>query len=340
MRFPWVNVALLTLLLLQVVSGTLGFVNGEERQAWLLWLHGMGAYALILLLWWKGAVVWNVLRRGQRWTWARVSFLVGVVLLLLTLALGLLWTFGGPRSLWGFSLVSLHIYTAVPLILLLLFHIWRMRWILDVKRAVDRRAFLRLALAGLAGTLIWWLARRWQGARRFTGSYEVGSMGGWFPHVSWINDNPAPIDSGGWQLAITGEVRQALWLDYETLLQMAHDERTATLDCTGGWYSEQIWRGVSLQRLLAQAEPLPGARSVLLRSVTGYWRRFSLDEAFGESGGFLLATHVAGAPLDHGHGFPVRLVAPGLRGFEWVKWVMELRVESAPAWLQPPLPLE
>lgn len=338
MRFPWVNVALLLLLLLQVVSGTLGFVNGEARQAWLLWLHGIGAYALILLLWWKGAVVWNVLRRGQRWTLARVSFVAAVVLLLLTLGLGLLWTFAGPQYFLGFSLVSLHIYTAVPLILLLLFHIWRKRWILGVTRAVDRRAFLRLTLASLAGALAWQLARRWQGRRRFTGSYEVGSLGGWFPHVSWIDDNPAPINVASWRLTLGGDVRQELALDYDGLQEMAQVERTATIDCTGGWYSEQVWRGVSLPRLLEQAGPLPGARSLYVRSVTGYWRRYSLEEV--HERGFLLATHVAGAPLDHGHGFPARLVAPGLRGFEWVKWVTDIRLEAVSPWLQPPLPLQ
>ena len=341
MRFPWVNVALLILLLLQLASGYLGFVNGEERQAWLLWLHGMGAYALVLLLWWKGSVVWHVLRRRKRWTWARVSFVVSIFLLLLTLALGLLWTFDGPRYLFGFSLVSLHIYIAVPLILFLAFHVWRMRWILDVDQAVDRRAFLRLGLAGLAGAVAWWLLRHLQGRRRFTGSYEIGSMGGRYPHVSWIDDNPAPLSPAYRRLSLDGEVRLPQSLSYEALLQMAAEEQTAIVDCTGGWYSEQIWRGVPLRNLLAQAGVQAGdapgsARSVLVRSVTGYWRRFSLAEAQQ----FLLATHVAGAPLDHGHGFPARLVAPGLRGFEWVKWVTAIRVENVSPWLQPPLPLQ
>ncbi len=339
MRYPWVNIALLALLLLQAVSGYLGFVNGEARRAWLLWLHGMGAYALALLLWWKGAVVWGVLRRGQAWSWARVSFLAAAALLLLTLALGLLWTFGGRRYLWGFSLVSLHIYTAVPLMLLVAFHSWRMRWIVRVRRATDRRAFLRLALAGVAGALLWAPARLLQQPRRFTGSYEVGSMGGWFPRVSWINDNPAPLDAAAWTLAVGGAVPQPYTLDYEALLQLAGSERVATLDCTGGWYSQQVWRGAPLAELLALAGGVqPDARSVLVRSVTGYGRRFSLDEA--DSAGLLLATHVAGAPLEHGHGFPARLVVPHLRGFEWVKWVVEIRVERAPAWLQPPLPLQ
>ena len=71
-------------------------------------------------------------------------------------------------------------------------------------------------------------------------------------------------------------------------------------------------------------------------SVTGYDRRFALDVA----DGLLLATAVAGAPLTHAHGAPARLVAPGRRGFEWVKWVTRIEVlESSHRW-QPPLPLQ
>jgi DMSO/TMAO reductase YedYZ molybdopterin-dependent catalytic subunit len=53
----------------------------------------------------------------------------------------------------------------------------------------------------------------------------------------------------------------------------------------------------------------------------------------------LVATAVGGRPLAQGHGFPVRLVAPGRRGFWWVKWVVEIRLESTPWWWQPPFPV-
>ena len=71
-------------------------------------------------------------------------------------------------------------------------------------------------------------------------------------------------------------------------------------------------------------------------SVTGYYRRFSLDEARR----YVLATHVGGRELSHGHGYPLRLVAPGKRGFEWVKWVASIEVNESSKWLQPPLPLQ
>ncbi|MFW6265821.1 MAG: molybdopterin-dependent oxidoreductase, partial [Halanaeroarchaeum sp.] len=43
----------------------------------------------------------------------------------------------------------------------------------------------------------------------------------------------------------------------------------------------------------------------------------------------LLATHVGGERLTHGHGFPLRLVAPDRRGYQWVKWVEEVRVSRS-----------
>jgi DMSO/TMAO reductase YedYZ molybdopterin-dependent catalytic subunit len=105
----------------------------------------------------------------------------------------------------------------------------------------------------------------------------------------------------------------------------------ATLDCTSGWYATQDWMGVRLDRLLGGA----AGRSVLVRSLTGYARRFPL----GDATHLLLATQVGGVPLDAAHGAPVRLVAPGRRGFWWVKWVAEVRVDDVPWWWQPPFPL-
>ena len=131
-----------------------------------------------------------------------------------------------------------------------------------------------------------------------------------------------------------GAVGQPLLLTLEELTSAG--ELTATLDCTGGWHSTQAWRGVTLGRLLDRAQPDARAASVSVVSATGYYRRFSLAEARG----LLLATHVGGEPLSHGHGAPLRLVVPGKRGFEWVKWVTALELNETGKWLQPPLPLQ
>ena len=52
-----------------------------------------------------------------------------------------------------------------------------------------------------------------------------------------------------------------------------------------------------------------------------------------------LAVGYDGIPLRAGHGAPARLVVPGRRGPEWVKWVTRIDTDHRPAWLQPPLPL-
>lgn len=106
----------------------------------------------------------------------------------------------------------------------------------------------------------------------------------------------------------------------------------ATIDCTGGWYAQQTWEGVPLRDVVGRTG---AARSVVVRSATGYARRFpvaDLDRLW-------LATRVGGAALSAGHGFPARIVAPGRRGFWWVKWVTAVELSRRPWWLQPPFPL-
>ena len=105
----------------------------------------------------------------------------------------------------------------------------------------------------------------------------------------------------------------------------AGDELVATLDCTGGFYTTQRWRGSSLGRVLDAAGVAAGARHVRVISHTGYRWSFSLDEARG----MLLAT-ATDRPLSHGHGAPCRLVAPGRRGFQWVKWVVRIELHDDP----------
>jgi DMSO/TMAO reductase YedYZ molybdopterin-dependent catalytic subunit len=114
----------------------------------------------------------------------------------------------------------------------------------------------------------------------------------------------------------------------------AFDDRVrATLDCTGGFFSTQDWSGVWLSRLL------PGGirqASLHVLSLTGYDRRFSISDA----DRLLVATRLGGMPLDPGHGFPVRLVAPDLRGYWWVKWVTSITVDGLPSWWQLPFPMQ
>ncbi len=343
MKFPWANVLLLVLLVIQAITGYFGMVNGRLSRAWILWAHGIGAYALLVLLYWKGGIILDALRRKNVWTRRRIAFAAMFILLLVVLVTGLLWTFSGPIYLGGFSLVSIHIYLAVPLLLLMAWHAWHMRFIWRVPQTLSRRLFLGTAVSTVLGFIGWRVAEWSKGeldlpgaARRFTGSYEMGSFSGRFPVVSWIADNPPPVDTANWQLVLDGAVQRPSTFSYDQLRQMIDREDTAVVDCTGGWYSEQVWRGVSLARLLDMAGVAEEAASISVIAVSGYKRRFSIEQARR----YFLALDVAGAPLSHGHGFPLRLVAADQRGVEWVKWIGHIRVNRTSKLWQMPLPLQ
>ena len=73
----------------------------------------------------------------------------------------------------------------------------------------------------------------------------------------------------------------------------------------------------------------------MVHSVTGYWVRLPLTDL----DRLLLATGVGDGPLSAGHGYPLRLVVPGRRGYWWVKWVDRIELQSTPWWWQPPFPV-
>ena len=152
------------------------------------------------------------------------------------------------------------------------------------------------------------------------------------PVTQWFTDPVPAIEVTGYELLLTRPDRADARLGYGDLLAMPATSLTAVIDCTGGWWARQTWRGIRLDELLGPLED--GA--VVVRSVTGYARRFPAADA----PSLLLATHVGGVPLSAGHGAPVRLVAPGRRGFWWVKWVQQVEIEHQPSWWQPPFPLQ
>ncbi len=343
MRFPWSNLVLLLLLVLQFVSGYFGLVNGMGQRAWVLWIHSLGGFGIVFILIWKAAVILSVYRRRLDWNLSRLTFLLLLLLLLGVLASGLIWTFRGPTYIQGFSLVTIHILLAVVLLLILIWHTWYMRFILRHPGAWGRRLFLGTVGGLSAGLAVWQAASRLKQLldlpavqRRFTGSYETGSFSTQFPPTVWIADSPSPIDVDDWRLQILGRGQEPLVLDYIQLVFLAQTRRTAILDCTGGWFTNQLWEGADLETLLQLAGIPDGIRSVEIESITGYGRRFSLQD----SRAFLLATAVAGRPLKHAHGFPARLVAPGWRGFQWVKWVHRIALSELPPSWQSPLPLQ
>ncbi len=343
MRYPWVNTALLALTIFQVLSGLVGLVTGSANLQLVLRLHDIGGYAILVLMAWKSLIILDVFGRLRRLRVANVAFVALTVLLVLILTTGIIWPLLGYTAVAGISLMTIHALLVIALVALFAWHTLARRFVFRSSRALDRRAFLHTAALGVAGLALWRFSETAQAIldlpgtnRRFTGSFETGSHTGLFPTVSWLTDSPPPISLQHWRLVVDGSVEHPLALSYDELSTLAADSVTDIIDCTGGWYSTQTWNGVALRRVLALAGVKTGAESITVQSVTGYARRFGLQEA----SACLLALRVAEQTLDHGHGFPLRLVAPGQRGYNWIKWVTHIRVDETSALWQTPVPLQ
>lgn len=328
------NLALLILVVLALASGVTAFAVGSPGPARIVTvIHGVAGLAIVALIPWKCVVA----RRGwRRRRSGRGAGLALAILVTAVLASGLLHTQGGFRQLLVLTPMQLHVGAGVVMLAVLAAH-------LKVHPTRPRRtdATRRAALGGLAlaatagvgyalleGTAV--LLRLPGGRRRQTGSHELGSdSAAAMPITQWFTDAVPKMDGSAWhvRLSVGGASREV------SVDELAGaDTMRAVLDCTNGWYAEQTWAGTRLDRLLP-----PNTRgSILITSVTGYRRRLPAAD----TSTLLLATHLAGAPLSAGHGAPVRLVAPGRRGFWWVKWVTAVELSEQPWWLQAPFPLQ
>jgi len=313
-------------------TGGLTLFAGASSDAWVFAAHDALGLAICLLLAFKLRRVWPRLTPVGRWD-RRTSASVGALALVLTaLASGVAWAAGVTPSPAGFSVLAWHEALGAALVIAVATHMALRAKPLRSADIAQRRQFL--ITAGIAaGSFAAWRVQRpletvlrlTSAKRRFTGSYERDSFAGnAFPTTSWVADHPRQIDPTSYRLRVEGLVARRLELKLAELAGI--DELIATLDCTGGFYSTQHWRGIRLGRLLDEAGVAPHARHVSIASRTGYRWSFALSDARG----LLLATHVGGEALSHEHGAPLRLIVPDARGYQWVKWVERVEVRADP----------
>jgi hypothetical protein len=299
-----------------VASGLATWFAGSPGAAWVYGAHAVAGASLAVL------VVVKLRRVLPR---LAAPSLAAASLVVLVLATGVVWSSFGSLSLAGYTVLVWHGALGAVLAAVVLTHALARAKRPRRRDLANRRQFLVAAAVGVGALAAWQAQRPLQrllglpgAGRRFTGSYATGAD---FPVTSWVADDPAPAAG---RVAVSGRVRRVLSLAPGELDR--GDALTATLDCTGGFASRQQWHGVRLGALLDEAGVEPGARHVRVISRTGYRWSFGLEHARG----LLLATRVGGEPLSHGHGAPSRLVAPGRRGFQWVKWVERIEVHEDP----------
>jgi DMSO/TMAO reductase YedYZ molybdopterin-dependent catalytic subunit len=142
---------------------------------------------------------------------------------------------------------------------------------------------------------------------------------------------PPQVDPTSWQLRIFGMVRNPITITWDELLKRPMVERYITLACVsnevgGDLISNALWLGTPIKRLLDEAQPLPDADQVIQRSVDG-WTCGSPTAVLRDGRDALLAVGMNGAPLPVEHGFPVRMVVPGLYGYvSACKWITEIEL--------------
>ena len=328
------NATLLIVIITLTLTGLYGLV--WQMPPWMFDIHRIAAWAVVGLIPWKGMIILRSLKRGLDKRFKRsVVVVLSLVLLawtLLVFGLGLYWAWTpGIERHWLYqTALNWHWYLALGLLLPFIFHLWQ-KW--PRPRAMDftsRRSALKLIGVGTAAVAFWAVSEFISAfredpeqPRRITGSKETGSFEGMvFPATSMLWEGKTKVDITTWKLAIKGAVEKPFALDYEQMLARSENEVTATLDCTDGWYTTQYWRGVLLTELLAQAGVKDNAKGFILRAISGYAAVFTMAEA--EE--ILLSTYVGDQVYDHLHGFPLRAVVPSRRGWQWVKWLVEIEV--------------
>jgi hypothetical protein len=324
------NLTLAVLLVTAVLSGLASQAIGVDWPLDLAVVHGAVALGILLMAPWKSIIVRRGLRKRRP---GRVFSLVLLSVVLITLASGLLHAQGDISRIGPLTVMQIHVVGGLLALGLAIDH-FRRHPVKPRHFDFDRRAFLR-ASALTAAAATFWLA--WEGTlqalaapgrdRRFTGMHERGSHEpDALPTTSWLDDRVPSLDGDKWSVTVAGTM-----LTLTELESMPQDTFSAILDCTGGWYSEQEWSGIRLDRLIEPGDN----RSFVAWSATGYARRFpiaDLDSTW-------LVTRLGGEPLSAGHGYPARIVAPARRGFWWVKWLDRIELSPLPWWAQSPFPL-
>lgn len=152
-----------------------------------------------------------------------------------------------------------------------------------------------------------------------------------FYYVSKNLASDPTIQQATWRLQIKGLVGQSYSLTYDDLLALPAVERYHTLECIsneigGDLVSNARFTGVSLADVLNHAGIQSGASELIFRAADGYSDSLHLSQALDPEA--MIAYRINGDPLPAAHGFPARLLIPGLYGMKNGKWLTELEAGS------------
>jgi DMSO/TMAO reductase YedYZ molybdopterin-dependent catalytic subunit len=140
--------------------------------------------------------------------------------------------------------------------------------------------------------------------------------------------DPDPT-TAAWRLEIGGLVERPRTYTFDEIRALPASSQETTLMCIsnyvgGGLLSNAVWKGLPLRDLLMAAGPRPGIAKVVLHAADGYVDTYPLEKALEPT--TFVAYEMNGEPLPQRHGYPVRILTPGMFGEKSVKWVTRIEL--------------
>lgn len=132
-----------------------------------------------------------------------------------------------------------------------------------------------------------------------------------------------------WRLEVTGHVKTPLSLNYSQILTLPSIEREVLMICPGIFINHGKWKGISMGKLLEKTKMKKGVTHVTFSGPEGEYEkieRWPIEDIL--SNKVFLAYGVNGETLPKKHGFPLRVVAEGNYGSDWIKYVYKVEVEK------------
>lgn len=235
-----------------------------------------------------------------------------------------MWSF---RNDFGWTWITLHDLSAFSFVALLLLHVayhareTARESLHELRTRAEGTITRRALLVGgaAAGVTLAVGAAQWPSAAlSFLAPRRAGEGALDFPIMDYEGGGQR-VDVERWRLAVSGAVATPLRLDLAEVMALPMEEHRYSIDCVTGWAAVRTWRGVPVVHLLDMAGIAAEATHVQVRSTSGYHWDHHLDSL--RRSGALLVTHVDGVRLNDAHGFPVRLMIPGVTGQSNIKWV-------------------
>jgi DMSO/TMAO reductase YedYZ molybdopterin-dependent catalytic subunit len=215
----------------------------------------------------------------------------------------------------------------------------------DSKALADgrpRRAFLLLGMTALLGIAFSGVLKRLYNVATFFydgKTYDGPKVAKITPTVDFYSVTKNIVDPDVvrrlWRLEVAGLVEQPKTYRFEEIEAMQFVDQETTLMCIsnpigGGLISNAIWRGVPLPNVLGLSKPKPGVAALLFHAADGYYETIPYAKAMEPT--TMLAYGMNGGPLPRIHGFPLRMIVPGLYGEKNPKWLtrIDLLAEGDP----------